>query len=362
VPTTAFERGISSFGALLVRVMLALVLLIFALNAVAGRSFLDSLLFALAIGVGLTPQMLPAIVSISLALGAKQMAKQKVIVKRLSAIEDAGGMDILCTDKTGTLTAGVVTLSAALGTNGAHSDVVAREAQLNAQLHAGYANPIDEAIISSLGKATSGARRIGEIPYDFMRRRMSVLVEERGAMRLITKGAFKEVLEACTATLGAEADVVLTADTVAFLGSEQQRLSASGFRVLAIAAKPMESRVQLAPSDEAGMTFLGFLTFSDPPKLDARLAVEGLRDHGVSVRMITGDNRFAAMHVAQTAGLLEGDLLTGDEIERVGDSDLPAAVESVQVFAEINPIQKERIVRAFRHAGHTVGFLGDGIN
>ena len=361
VPPTAFERGVSAFGLLLLRVMAVLVALIFISNILLGRPFFESFLFSIALAVGLTPQLLPAIVSISLSVGARQMARQKVIVKRLSAIEDFGGMDVLCTDKTGTLTAGTVRLSAALAADGTPSDIALRCAYLNAYHHTGYPNPIDDAILEERQIDISSSRRLGEIPYDFTRRRMSVLVDDEGVL-LVTKGAFESVLAACTNSLRADGTIAAIEEDEQALQDRFRELSAEGLRVLAVASKPMMKAADLTPEDESQLTFLGFLTFSDPPKPGADQALRELADLGISVRMITGDNRLVAAHIAKAVGLRHAAVMTGAELERISDDQIDAAVARVEVFAETDPVQKERIVRVFRRRGHTVGFLGDGIN
>jgi Mg2+-importing ATPase len=361
VPPTGFERGVTAFGLLLLRVMAVLVGLIFVFNILLGRPFLETLLFSIALAVGLTPQLLPAIVSISLSIGARQMAREKVIVKRLSAIEDFGGMDVLCTDKTGTLTVGTVRLAGALSVDATESDVVLRWAYLNAYHHTGYANPIDDAILATRQIDISSTRRLGEIPYDFTRRRMSVLVDD-GGPRLATKGAFENVLAVCDSSLRPDATVVPIAEEDAEIRARYRELSADGLRVLAVATKQMDARTELSPADESQMTFLGFLTFFDPPKPDVSRALQELAGLGISLRMITGDNPLVAAHVAKAVGLRHEPILTGVELDQMNDDQVADSLPGVEVFAEINPVQKERIVRAFRHRGHTVGFLGDGIN
>jgi P-type Mg2+ transporter len=361
VPPTSFERGVSSFGALLLRVMLVLVVLIFAINTALGRPILDSLLFCLALAVGLTPQLLPAIVSISLSLGARQMAQVQVVVKRLGAIEDFGAMDVLCTDKTGTLTAGTVGLHAAQGLDGEPSDRVRRYAALNALHHTGYANPIDDAILAKAPGDLDEAKRLGEIPYDFMRKRLSVLAETNGTIRLIEKGAVESVLPTCNRAEVAGAELPL-AEAEGLIRAQFETLSAHGYRVLAVASKIMTPQETLGLEDESDMSFAGFLLFEDPAKQGVQDTLRELAALGISLRMVTGDNRLAAKHLAGSVGLRSERLLAGPEIESLNDEQLMQASEDVDVFAEVNPVLKERIVRALRRHGHTVGFLGDGIN
>jgi Mg2+-importing ATPase len=362
VPPTSFEKGISSFGALLLRVMLVLVTIILVINVALSRPLIDSLLFSLALAVGLTPQLLPAIVSISLSLGARQMARVNVIVKRLSSIEDLGGMNVLCTDKTGTITTGEVNLNSALDCEGNPSDLVMEYAYLNAFYHTGYANPIDDAILAAAAGHVTSAERIAELPYDFMRKRLSVLVKKEGRQLLVMKGAFENVLATCSTArepggITTPLETKKTSIRRRFAG-----LSQSGYRVLGVAYKSRDVSSALSSADETSMTFAGFIALEDPPKPGITETLRDLTALGISLRMITGDNRLAAGLIAETVGLENPSLMTGEELQMISDEALPVAVGKIGVFAEVDPVQKERIVRAFRHGGLVVGYLGDGIN
>ncbi len=357
-PTTRFERGLSAFGGLLVRAMVVLVTAIFIVNVVLHRPVIDSLLFSLALAVGLTPQLLPAIVSISLSTGAREMAAKKVIVKRLDAIEDFGAMTIFCTDKTGTLTQGAARFDDAVDLDGRPSAEVRHLARVNAALQHGFTNPLDAALMQ--GAEPVAEVRLDEVPYDFERRRVSVLVDGP-TPRLITKGAFAEVLAICTSA-ASDAGVVPVASIADRVSALFGRLCDEGSRVLAIATRDLPARMTATAEDETQMTLRGLLVFADTPKPDAADAVRRLAALGVSIRLITGDNASAARHVARAVGLSTDAPLTGAELERIADGDLPARVARTFVFAEIDPLQKQRVVRAFRDAGETVGFLGDGIN
>ena len=359
VPPTSFERGITAFGLLLLRVMVVLVTFILIVNIALGRPAIDSFLFSLALAVGLTPQLLPAIVSISLSFGARTMARSSVIVKRLSAIEDFGAMNVLCTDKTGTLTTGSVVLATSLDGQGQVSDDVLRYAALNASFHTGYANPIDDAILAK--KPAGDGKRLGEIPYDFVRRRLSVLVEAEEGRVLITKGAIDGVLDCC-AFVASDGERVAMQERRVEIETAFTRLGEQGYRVLGLATRPFEGVSVSGPSDEAEMTFRGFLVFEDPPKPGVGEVIAELAGLGISLRMITGDHRVVASHIANGIGLTSGTILTGEAIEAMSDSDLAVAVEGVEVFAEINPKAKERVIWALRHTGHIVGYMGDGIN
>ena len=356
--TTRFERGVSAFGVLLVRAMVVLVAAVFAVNLVLGRPLVESLLFSLALAVGLTPQLLPAIVSISLSTGARQMARERVIVKRLDAIEDFGGMTVLCTDKTGTLTAGTARLDEALDLDGRPDDEVLRLARLNAGLQQGFANPLDAAVLTG-APAVDRSLRLDEVPYDFQRRRLSVLVD--GSPRfLVTKGALTSVLAVCShARVGS--DVVPLAAVRDRVDRRFAELSAQGHRVLAVATRSLPGTTAEV-RDEADMTLRGLLAFADPMKPEAVHAVADLAGQGISVRLVTGDNRLAAARAAAEAGLSTDVVLLGADIDRLDDDELTRRVEDTAVFAEVEPLHKERLVRSLRARGETVGFLGDGIN
>ena len=357
--TTRFERGLTAFGYMLVRAMIVLVTAIFVINLVLERPFVESLLFSLALAVGLTPQMLPAIVAVSLSTGARRMADEKVIVKRLDAIEDFGTMSVLCTDKTGTLTVGAASLDAAVDVNGRPDDDVLSLARLNAGLQRGFANPLDAAILGDAPRPDP-ARRLDEIPYDFQRRRLSVLVRDSTPL-LVTKGACREVLAVCSFVRVGDVRVPITEchDSIDGL---VERLSSEGFRVLAVATRELPDRATVAVDDEVGLTLRGFLAFADPVKPGASEAIAELAALGVDVKMITGDNRHAARHIGRSVGLRTDVVLTGSEIESWSDDQLAARVRDVAVFAEIDPLHKERIVLALRSTDETVGYLGDGIN
>jgi len=364
---TSFERGMTAFGNLLVQVMVVLTVGILIANVVLGRPLIESALFSLALAVGITPQLLPAIVTISLSQGARAMARGRVIVKRLDSIEDFGAMTILCTDKTGTMTSGAVQLEGALDPDGHSSDRVRRLARLNARLQTGFTNPIDAAIVA----ATSGpdGKRLAELPYDFQRRRLSVLVagdgEEgggKGPNLMITKGGLDDVLAVCSTARDAAGRVAELAPMLAAVRAHFSELSDQGQRVLGVATRELAGRDSLTQADEAGMTFEGFLTFVDPPKPDAAKTIADLAASGISVRMITGDNRLVSAHIGGLVGLDATRVLTGDRIEALSDQELADQAPQTSIFAEIEPTQKERIIHALRTTGASVGYMGDGIN
>ena len=364
---TEFERGIQSFGYLLTQVMLVMVVIVLAINIFLSKPPIDSLLFALALAVGLAPELLPAIISITLAHGAQQMAKRGVIVRRLNAIENFGSMDVLCTDKTGTLTEGVVRLDGAVDLDGQPSPAVLRYTYLNAHFQTGMNNPLDAAINGYAEQAKvdiSAEKKIAEIPYDFARKCLSIITANaKGERTLITKGALENILKICAH--------VQTGETVAALDSArhteiEQRYSdwsEKGFRVLGVATKTLDGNAaSYSRADENGLTFAGFLLFFDPPKADVKQVILDLVQRGVQLKIITGDNEKVARHVAEAVGLPEIKILTGSALNQMNDEALWHAAGRTSIFAEVDPNQKERIILALRKTGHVVGYMGDGIN
>jgi len=357
-PETEFARGVRQFGYLLVRVMVVMVVFVLAVNHMLDRPIIESLLFAVALAVGISPELLPAIVSVTLARGARAMARRGVIVRRLEAIEDLGSMDVLCTDKTGTLTEGVIALDAAVDQEGRTSAEVLRLAYLNAAFETGIENPLDAAIVLAGerdGLATAGHGKIDEIPYDFIRKRLTIVVAREGEAAqhlIITKGAFANVLAACSV------DAALREPLEAYY----RQKGTEGYRVLAVATKRVAAGERYGREDERGMSFAGFLLFFDPPKADAQKTIRDLAALGIRVKVITGDNRYVAAHVAAAIGLDPRAMLTGEEVAKLKDESLWHLAERTDLFVEVDPQQKERIVRALQRIGHAVGYLGDGIN
>lgn len=382
---TGFERGMTRFGLLLTRIMVVLVVLIFIVNLVLDRPIVDSALFSLSLAVGLTPQLLPAIVGLSLAQGSKVIARHRVIVKRLNAIEDFGAMTALCTDKTGTMTAGEIHLSAPLDLHGEKFPALLRTASLNAVLQSGKANAMDQAITRAAhgaGLDLSGARLLAELPYDFTRKRMTVLATDPATGPgpvLVTKGAVEKVLAVCShARISGDAGAG-TGDGVTVPLSEcvdevrgvVDELGSRGFRVLAVATADGDatkmgatetSATDLDSSAEQNLTLVGLLSFADPVKPDAASTIAEFAEAGVTVRMITGDARPVATHIAGELGLDPAQIMDGAQIDALSDEALAAQAEGVRVFCETTPHHKERIVRALGRDGETVGYMGDGIN
>ena len=366
-PETEFERGVQGFGYLLTRVMLVMVVVVLAVNIFRAKPPLDSLLFALALSVGLTPELLPAIISITLAHGAQRMAKHGVIVRRLNAIENFGSMDILCTDKTGTLTEGTVLLKDAVDVQQRTSASVLRYAYLNAVFQTGLSNPLDEAI-NAFGQKSNlviGTEyKVDEIPYDFIRKRLSIVVaDDQGTRTLITKGALENVLQTCSTVQHEGTALPLDEINQAEILDRFRQWSGQGFRVLGVASKPADARIgSYSREDETGLEFVGFLLFFDPPKSDAVQTILDLGARGVQLKIITGDNQLVARHVAEAVNLPIGGLLTGSDLQSMGDESLWHAAERTTIFAEVDPNQKERIILAWQKTRHVVGYRGDGIN
>lgn len=368
---TDFERGIRRFGYLLSEVTLIMVITVFALNVFFQKPVLDSLLFSIALAVGLTPQLLPAIININLARGSQRMAASGVIVRTLPAIENFGSMDILCTDKTGTLTLGVVRMDQACNRQGQPSEVVKHLAFLNAKLQTGMANALDDAIIAGSGMEIGAAKKVGEVPYDFHRKRLSVAVTDPtlgSTGVLITKGALENVLEVCTQTAddaqgtSQEATIPLDDAQQAELNKLFQQWSGQGYRVLGVAERHLAAGETVDAQAEHDMTFRGFLLFFDPPKEGVKETLAALRTLGIQVKIITGDNALAAKHIAQAVGIVEPRILTGTQLGQLRDEALWQQAENTDLFAEVDPNQKERIILALRKMGHVVGYMGDGIN
>jgi Mg2+-importing ATPase len=367
-PETDFERGVRQFGFLLIRVMIAIVLFVLTVNLLLERPLIGSLLFAVALAVGLSPELLPAIISVTLSAGARAMSKRGVIVRRLDAIENLGSMDILCTDKTGTLTEGAIVLSDVLDAGNHTSDVVRRLAFLNAAFETGIENPLDAAIVAAGetgGLTIRGVSKIDEIPYDFLRRRLTIVVAEDNAPSqhlMVTKGAFSNVLDICSLMERDGVEVAMEAQHRTGLEEVFKAKGAEGFRVLAVATRTVAAKTHFTRDDEQEMTFRGFLVFYDPPKADASRTIRDLNKLGISIKVISGDNRYVTAHLAEAVGLNAKSMITGEELAMLRDEALWHLAPRTDLFVEIDPQQKERIVRALQRTGHSVGYLGDGIN
>ena len=362
VPPTALEQGVRHLGLLILRLTIFLTLFVLLAHLASDRPAMQSILFAVALAVGLTPELLPMVMTVTLARGAKRMALQKVIVKRLSAIHDLGAMDVLCVDKTGTLTEAKITLADSVDWQGRKSDRVLELARINSHLQSGTRSALDEAILAGKTNDLEWVRR-GELPFDFSRRCLSVTAERGGEILLVTKGAPEAILSRAVAV---EVDGLahpLDESWRSRLDAEQRRLNEQGFRLLGVAIRSLPAdQTRLTLTDESNLTFIGFCVFADPPKADAAQAVADLAALGIKLKVISGDQGAVVQHVASAVGLARDNILTGAEIAQLTDAGLAAKVEQVDLFARVDPDQKKRIIDALRKRGHVTGFLGDGIN
>ncbi|MGN2251567.1 magnesium-translocating P-type ATPase [Frateuria sp. GZRe14] len=363
---TSFDRGVRSVSWLLIRFMAVMVPVVFAINGLDKHDWLQAFLFALSVAVGLTPEMLPLIVSANLGKGAMAMSRRKVVVKRLNAIQNFGAMDVLCTDKTGTLTLDRIVLERHLDLDGEASDEALEYGFLNSRFQTGLKNLMDKAVLAhrNLEPMAARFRLVDEIPFDFQRRRMSVVLGgDDGQHLLVCKGAVEEMLAICTAARLDGIDTTLDDAQRAEIRAMTRRLNEDGLRVLVVAIKRQNpSGRAYGLADEAGLTAIGCLAFLDPPKDSAATAIAALRDHGVAVKVVTGDNEAVTRKICREVGLDVAHSAQGRDIEPLDESALDALVARTTVFAKMSPLQKARVVKSLQRQGHTVGFLGDGIN
>jgi Mg2+-importing ATPase len=378
-PQTSFDKGIASVSWLLIRFMLIMVPLVFLINGLTKGDWVEALLFGISVAVGLTPEMLPMVVTTNLAKGAIALSRQKVIVKRLNAIQNLGAMDILCTDKTGTLTMNKVILETHINVDGDEDDEVLKWAYLNSYYQTGLKNLLDSAILEHVEvnkyiNVDEHYTKIDELPFDFNRRRMSVILEEKnGRHLLICKGAVEEVLSLCTHAFdpGTDRQLHVETDTIVPMDEEmRQRITAlskklneDGLRILLVAIREFEKRpAGYTLADESDLVLTGFIGFLDPAKPSAKPALDSLMQLGVSVKVLTGDNDIVARKICRDVGLPINKMLLGSDLNSLSDEELQSQIDSITVFAKLDPTQKIRIVSVLQHKGHTVGFLGDGIN
>ncbi|MBS6502087.1 MAG: magnesium-translocating P-type ATPase [Clostridium sp.] len=367
--TTSFEKGVNSVSWVLIRFMLVMVPFVLFMNGFTKGNWMEAFLFALSVAVGLTPEMLPMIVSANLAKGAVSMSKKKVIVKDLNAIQNLGAMDVLCTDKTGTLTQDEVVLEYSLDIHGKEDNRVLRHAFLNSYHQTGLKNLMDIAIVNHANEKDMielwhDYKKVDEIPFDFSRRRMSVVVEDKaGKTQLITKGAIEEMLSVCSHVEYKGKIETITEEIKKEILDTVSSYNSQGMRILGIAQKNNPSRVgELSVKDESDMVLIGYLAFLDPPKESTANAIRALEDFGVNVKILTGDNDAVTFSVCKQVGIKVNNLLLGSDIEEMDDELLSEVVEETNVFAKLSPNQKTRVVSTLRKNGHTVGFMGDGIN
>ncbi len=376
---TSFDKGVKSVSYLLIRFMLVMVPLVFLINGFTKHNWLEALLFAITVAVGLTPEMLPMIVTTNLAKGAVNMSKQKVIVKRLNAIQNIGAMDVLCTDKTGTLTLDKIVLERHMNVYGVEDDQVLNWAYLNSYYQTGLKNLLDVAVldhaeIHELLHVDESYKKIDEIPFDFQRRRMSVILDVPGHKHLmICKGAVEEMLEVCTHAIdpGEDNAIEFATDEIIPIDAAMRekilkmsrKLNEDGLRVLIVAIKEYEERpLTYSVADECNMILTGFIGFLDPAKPSAQPAIQALQKLGVSLKILTGDNEIVTKKICKDVGVTINNILLGDELENISDEDLTKRIDDINIFAKLSPFQKSRIIKVLQAKGHTVGFMGDGIN
>ena len=364
-PPTAFEIGTHRFGLLIMRLTILLVLFVLLVNAFMHKPWLESFLFAVALAVGLTPELLPMVVSVTLSRGALLMAKKRVIVKRLTSITDLGSMDVLCTDKTGTLTEAKIRLEQHVDPQGKPSERVLELAYLNSFFETGLKSPLDDAILAHENIDVSAWKKIDEVPFDFERRRVSVLLDKGNGRVLVVKGAAEEIIGLCTRyeEQGNEAQIPLDQAARVRIHEEYIALEKEGFRVLGIAWREVPpDHSDAVIGDETELVFAGFAGFLDPPKESAGAALAALKEWGVTVKIVTGDSELVTQHVCAQLNIPVTGVLTGKEIAQMDDSALRIRVETANLFCRVNPSQKDRVILALRARGHVVGYLGDGIN
>jgi P-type Mg2+ transporter len=364
-PPTAFEIGTHQFGLLIMRLTILLVLFVLLVNALMHKPWLESFLFAVALAVGLTPELLPMVVSVTLSKGAMHMAEKRVIVKRLASIQNLGSMDVLCTDKTGTLTEAKIRLEQHVDPQGKPSERVLELAYLNSFFETGLKSPLDDAILAHENIDVSAWKKIDEVPFDFERRRVSVLLDKGNGRILVVKGASEEIIELCShyEEQGNEAQIPLDKPARGLIHEEHIALEKEGFRVLGIAWREVPAdHPHAVIGDESDLVFAGFAGFLDPPKQSAGAALAALKESGVSVKIVTGDSEFVTQHVCSQLNIPVTGLLTGKEISQMDDSALRIRVETANLFCRVNPSQKDRVILALKARGHVVGYMGDGIN
>jgi len=361
-PETEFGRGIRHFGLMITRVIMLLVLFVLLVNIVLHRPLLESFLFSVALAVGMTPEMMPMIITITLAQGARRMARKKVLVKQLSAIEDFGSVEILCSDKTGTLTEGEIVLDRHVDAHGQDNENVLQLAYLNSHFQAGIKSPLDDAILKHEHPAIAEFEKVDEIPFDFNRKRLSVVVRCGSEYFLITKGEAESVFGICATAIVDGAPQLFDESRRAQAAETFQKLSSDGYRTLGVAFRKVDQQHGYALAEEKGMTLAGFAAFLDPPKEGIVAVLEALKKNGVSVVIMTGDNQYVTQKVAHDVGLATDRMVTGNQVDTMDDAALAYQAEHGAIFARVSPEQKNRVILGLKARGHVVGYIGDGIN
>ncbi len=357
---TNFERGMNNITKLLIRYMVVVSIAVFVIYAFIRKDILEAVLFALSVAVGITPTMLPMIVNVNLTKGTKTLAKKKTLVKNIQSIQNLGAIDILCTDKTGTLTLDKIILQKYINVEGNEDLSILEYAFLNSYYSTGMKNLVDRAIITygnqhNIKDRILDYKKVDEIPFDYTRKKMSVVVEHDGHYRTITKGALEEVLKGCTTAKINNEHKPLTEELIENINSNAQRLAKQGMQVIALASKREYS-------DENEMTFIGFVAFLDPPKKEVKGTIKKLKEYGVTTKILTGDNQYATENICRLVGIPNEKVLIGADVDKMSDDELSKEVEKVNVFARMNPLQKERIIKILKKNGHVVGYMGDGVN
>ncbi|HYK08682.1 MAG TPA: magnesium-translocating P-type ATPase [Candidatus Eisenbacteria bacterium] len=363
-PQTEFDKELNSFSMLILRLVLVLALFVFGVNALFHHNFFSSFLFAVALAVGLAPELMPVIISVSLSRGAIKMEEKEVIVKFLPGIQNLGSMDILCMDKTGTITENNITLSSFEDANAEKNDSILFLAKLNSHFQSGFKNPLDHAVLSYLSPLeTKGRTKVDEIPFDFERKKLSIILKDtKNSYQLITKGAPQKILENVSHFEKGGKIVKISSHQLSTLKKRAEELAHKGFRVIALAQKEIEKKESYSPSDEKNLVFSGYLIFIDPVKKTVAETLKKLLSLGIESKILTGDNALVAEKSCKDAGIPTTTILTGEEIEKFSDKQLQEKVEDVTIFAQLDPEQKARIIVALKNLNHVVGFLGDGIN
>ena len=362
---TAFDKGMNHITGLLIKCMIVICILVFIIYGLIRNNLNSAILFALSVAVGITPSMLPMIVNVNLTKGSKSLAKKNTLVKSIKSIQNLGSMDVLCTDKTGTLTKNNIELQKYINVDGEDDDYVLKCAYVNSSLSAGYKNIVDKAIIQyakSHKVDISDYKRVDEIPFDYMRKRSSIVVENQGKYRVIAKGALEEIIKVCDMASVNDKEVKISDNIIEKVNKKAEELAKQGMQVIALAVKPEYEGVDVYDEeDEINFTLIGLIAFLDPPKPSAETTIKKLKEYGVDIKILTGDNAFATKNICNAVGI-KSKILTGKEIEALNDYELSKVVEEVDIFARMNPIQKRRVVSMLRQNGHTVGYMGDGVN
>ncbi len=365
---TNFEKGMNSITKLLIKYMIVVSVLVFVIYAFIRKDLLEAVLFALSVAVGITPTMLPMIVNVNLTKGTKTLAKKKTLVKNISAIQNLGAIDVLCTDKTGTLTLDKIVLQKYINVEGKEDLSILEYAYLNSFYGTGMKNLVDRAVITygnlhNIKDKIETYEKIDEIPFDYTRKKMSVVVKHDEHYRIITKGALEEVLKSCTTAKINGEHLPLTDEMITNIENNAKKLALQGMQVIALASKrEYVGKDIFGIQDEANMTFIGFVAFLDPPKKDVKSTIKNLKEYGVTTKILTGDNQYATENIAKLVGIRHDKILIGAQVDKLTDEELSKEVENVDIFARMNPMQKERIIKILKKNGHVVGYMGDGVN